>query len=144
MLEGIAAGSNVPKEQFRASLRHLQKSPAYLAIRESLTIAGDDADADDMKHLIRTQLFPALRKETIKHLRALPHGVGGHPPKLTLKQAKQALTDILGLIREGKKENSAIADVAEKYNVSYRTMQRVWKKRSAPNVRIPERSTPRP
>jgi hypothetical protein len=133
MLERFAMGLKIPEAQKRASLRHLQKSPGYMAIRKTVENAGDNtADVDEVTRLIRTKLFPAIRKEAITRLRALPHGVGGHPPKLSFEQKKRVLAEILELIRSGKTEKSAIADVATKYDVSYRTMQRAWQKRTTP------------
>ena len=130
LMDGLAADEAVPQKQKKVFLRLFQKSRGYSQIRRKLETAGDDADCEAIKHIVSTKLFPEMRKEMLKRISALPHGLGGHPPKLNLEQKRQARAQIVQLIKESKSEKSAVAEIAAKYNVSYRTMQRVWQERA--------------
>lgn len=130
LMDGLVPGDAVPRKLKKHLLGLFQDSSGYSRIRKKLETADNDADCETVKALIRTKFSPELRKEMLKRIKALPHGVGGHPPKLNLEQKRQARAQIVELIRESKKEKPAIAEVAAKYNVSYRTMQRVWQGRA--------------
>jgi len=62
----------------------------------------------------------------LEHSKKLPHRPGGAPRKLTLEQKNKA-SELVGIFMgRGSSFREALSQVARKFKVSPRTIQRAW------------------
>jgi hypothetical protein len=74
--------------------------------------------APQLPHMVR-KLLPKLRK-------AIPHDPGGAPAKLDAKQKARAVQLVGTLMGRGDSYSEALQNVATRFGVSSKTIQRAW------------------
>jgi hypothetical protein len=130
-LTKISVNGLLPTEaQKKAALKVVQLDPGYIAIKKVVQ-QGSDEDLQKAKQIIREQFPAALRKPLLEAVRALPHPKGGRPRLLSDEDKTRACDQVAILIREsGLELRDALRQVASRFGVRLRTMQRVWQHRA--------------
>lgn len=122
-------GVDLTEQQKRDGLLAAKSSPGYKAIEKAIK-RGSDADLKEVEQIVRERFIPGLRKPLLEAARRLPHPKGGRRKVLSEEQRVKARREIGELIgNQGCEQKDAVETAARRFNVSVRTMQRVWQER---------------
>ena len=118
-------------EKYLKELRHARtRSGLEAALTKEPEPDPDKLDATiDAILLVPYQLRRALPEATREAMQKLPYPRGGRRPLLTPEARKRVCTGIGKLIADGVCLPDAEKRVAQRENVSVRTIQRAWQKR---------------
>lgn len=130
-LDKIRSDGVGPTEaQKKIALKLMKQDPGYAAIAKKVERGSDD-DLEEAKKIIREQFPSGFRKPLLQAAKALPFPKGGRPRLLSDPDKSKACDQIIELIRtSGLDTPDAIQQVAARFGVRLRTMQRVWQGRA--------------
>jgi hypothetical protein len=101
------------------------------ALRDWLRKIPDPEAPAELEQFIQllSGLVYTIRQVAPEVVKSMPHAPGGHPPATTLEERRKICAEIDRMYTDGLRCLVAQKRIAKRYNVSLRTVQRIWKER---------------
>ena len=123
-----------PHPRMPARLKKAAERDGFLGMCRALPEPSDEEKATYLT--LFGQLPFLLRRASLEAGKKLPHSRGGAPPAFkTPEEKKKVVEDVGRLLSLGVEKPHAISQIAKKYNVSDRTIRRVWAEYAKANQR---------